>query len=202
MGASLAPTGPWWRVARPQSLPAGAPLGVAPDGAGPWGAGLSGACYGCPLRPRPSPPPPAPPPPPPPPPPPAAASAPLASSPARRASIPPGCGSGSSMVLPSPCVLAAWCLLLWPSGGGWSCRSSAERSRSGSSERQLRPSFQWATLPQVPSMVRALPRVGARLARWCRWALVRRTGRWRALGRRRGTLRGPALLAPWFPPSF
>jgi hypothetical protein len=31
VGASLAPTGPWWRVAWPQSLPA-----VAPLVAGPW----------------------------------------------------------------------------------------------------------------------------------------------------------------------
>jgi hypothetical protein len=39
-----------------------------------------------------------------------------------------------------------------------------------------------------PSMVRAAPRVGARLATcWC-WARMRRTGRWRALDRRRGSL--------------
>ena len=47
-----------------------------------------------------------------------------------------------------------------------------------------------------PSMVRAAPRVGARLAvLWCP-ALMRRSGQWRALERRRGTLRGPALHAP------
>ena len=51
-------------------------------------------------------------------------------------------------------------------------------------------------------MVRAAPRVGARLATCWRPALVGPTGRWRALDRRRGTLRGPALLAPWFPPAF
>ena len=43
--------------------------------------------------------------------------------------------------------------------------------------------------------------------RWVRdfcWrpALMRRNGRWRALDRRRGTLRGPAVLAPWLPPAF
>jgi len=53
-----------------------------------------------------------------------------------------------------------------------------------------------------PSMDRAAPRVGARLAvLWCP-ALTRRKGQWRAPDRRRGTLRVLRLLAPWFPPSF
>ena len=42
MGAWLAPTGSRWREAWPQSLPAGAPLGVAPEGLAPGCAGLLG----------------------------------------------------------------------------------------------------------------------------------------------------------------
>ena len=50
-----------------------------------------------------------------------------------------------------------------------------------------------------PSMVRAAPRVGARLAaRWCT-ALARKSVRWRALDRRHGTLRGPAFARAMVP---
>jgi len=119
-----------------------------------------------------------------------------------RASLPPGAcccgpaaGAGAAGAVRSGVALDALSGR-GPAKPGWPPPSCG----GGRPERAL--GIQVDGAAAGPSMVRALPRVGARLARWCRWALVRRTGRWRALGRRRGTLRGPALLAPWFPPSF
>ena len=79
------------------------------------------------------------------------------------------------MLLPIPCGLAAWCLSPQPSKERWSSRSSAERSRSGSSEpRPPEPSIGAAAAG--PSMVRAAPRVGARLAACCYPARGAETG--------------------------
>ena len=131
--------------------------------------------------------------------PPLPSSARLASSTTRQGLIRPGHGSGSLMPLPIPCALAAWCLSPQPSKGRWSSRSSAGRSPSGSSESQLTLIFQWAPLPQAPPW--SAPRQGSGpgsprfdLRRW-----RAEPGRWRALDRRHGTLRGPAFARAMVP---